>query len=139
MKTIITNSPQETETAGAELAKSLTGGNVVALSGELGAGKTQFVKGIAKGLGISKTVTSPTFTIMNIYDSDDILLYHFDLYRLNSFDEAQEAGLVEYIGAPEAVSVVEWYNQVPGVVDNNAVRIHITKLDDNRREITIGG
>ena len=102
----ITHSREETVCLAKEFAKRLRGGDVVLLSGELGAGKTTFTKGIALALGIKEPVTSPTFTIIKEYEGKDLWLYHMDMYRLNG--DLQELGLEEYLGNLKGVAVVEW-------------------------------
>lgn len=99
--------PEDTFRIGEQFASRLKGGEVLSLEGDLGAGKTLFTKGLAKGLGIAETVTSPTFTVMNDY-AGRLNLYHYDAYRLGSFDEAAEAGMTESLADPEGVTVVEW-------------------------------
>ena len=137
MREIISASLEDTIKAGCEFAKTLSVGDIVALVGDLGAGKTAFSKGIASGLGINRTITSPTFTLFNIYENKDVLLYHFDLYRLGSFEEAEEAGLTEYVGAPNAITLVEWHSNVPELMPKHYKEIEITKISDNGRKIEI--
>ena len=103
----VSHSVQDTYRAAALLAKDLTGGEILLLDGDLGAGKTTFVKGLAVALGVKDMVTSPTFTLFNQYEGDSLKLYHFDLYRLGE-GEADELGFDEYIGAPDAVTCIEW-------------------------------
>lgn len=106
MKTT-THSPEETEAVAAELASSLRGGDVLAMSGDLGAGKTAFVRGLARGLGYTGPVQSPTFTIVNEYLGGRLPLFHFDLYRLGDAEELYELGFEEY-PARGGVCAVEW-------------------------------
>lgn len=103
----LSHSVEETYAIAASLASQLRGGEVLLLSGDLGAGKTTFVKGLARALGIEDTVTSPTFTLMNEYHGTRLKLYHFDLYRLDA-DSAEEMGFDEYYHAPDAVCCIEW-------------------------------
>ena len=93
-----TASPAETRALGRQLAQSLQQGDVLLLWGDLGAGKSEFTRGVAEGLGVTSTVTSPSFTILNVYDEGSIPLYHFDWYRLNGVDELYEMGMDEYLG-----------------------------------------
>lgn len=102
----ITKSTEETIAVAKEFAAQLRGGDVVLLSGELGAGKTTFTKGIALALGVTEPVTSPTFTIIKEYRGTDLYLYHMDMYRLSG--DLTELGFEEYLGDPRGVSVVEW-------------------------------
>lgn len=110
---------EETERFGLELAGELKAGDVIALTGDLGAGKTTLAKSIAKGLGVRENVTSPTFTIVCEYMSGRLPLFHFDLYRIGSEEEAFEAGLEEYFSRG-GVSVIEWAERVPGLIPDNA-------------------
>ena len=114
MQTYISHSIQDTEALAARIAATLRGGEVILLEGELGAGKTAFVKGLAKALGVTDTVTSPTFTLLNEYQGTRLTLYHFDLYRLAE-GEAEELGFEEYYHAKDAVCCIEW-NRDP--IDN---------------------
>lgn len=126
------------EKLGGSIAKTLSGGDVILLTGELGAGKTVFCKGVAKGLGIAAAVTSPTFTIMNEYEGGRIKFCHFDAYRLENADEAYGAGLTDFIGAEDCVCAVEWWQNIEELFrDCRTVNIDITKLDDNVREVRI--
>ena len=107
MATFISHSPAETESLGKTWGREAKAGLVIALSGDLGAGKTQLVKGIACGLGIAVRVHSPTFTLVNIYNGGRLALYHLDLYRLESAEQISSAGLEEYL-RPDGVAVIEW-------------------------------
>ena len=110
---------EETERFGLELAGELKAGDVIALTGDLGAGKTTLAKSIAKGLGVRENVASPTFTIVCEYMSGRLPLFHFDLYRIGSEEEAFEAGLEEYFSRG-GVSVIEWAERVPGLIPDDA-------------------
>ena len=107
MATFISHSPAETEALGERFGRAAQRGLVIALSGDLGAGKTQFVRGLARGLGISGRVHSPTFTLVNEYDGGRLKLFHLDLYRLETAEQILSAGIEEYL-KPDGVSVVEW-------------------------------
>ena len=131
-----TRSPEETELTGQTLSKTLSAGAVVALFGELGAGKTAFVRGLARGLGIAERVTSPTFTIVNEYTSGRLPLFHFDMYRLKSADELFDIGWEDYL-ARGGVCVVEWSENVQDVFDGTETRITIEKTSDTDRKITL--
>ena len=115
MASIISHSPAETFEHGRLLAAKLRAGDVVALDGELGAGKTHFVKGIAAGLGCDGDVTSPTFTLVHEYTGGRLPLFHFDFYRLESEDETLQIGLDDYFGAGGAV-VIEWAGKFPALL-----------------------
>jgi tRNA threonylcarbamoyladenosine biosynthesis protein TsaE len=107
MATFISHSPAETESLGERFGRVASRGLVVALSGELGAGKTQFVKGVARGLGVSARVHSPTFTLVNEYDGGRLKLFHLDLYRLETPEQIMSAGIEEFL-EPDGVAVIEW-------------------------------
>lgn len=130
----ISNSLEETEKLAEDFAKTLKSGDIVLLSGDLGAGKTQFTKGVAKGLGINDTIPSPTFTIMNSYENR---LFHFDLYRLHSFEELINVGAEEFLYS-NGISILEWPECV-GLENfpNYAIMVTILKLDEFKREIVI--
>lgn len=132
---INTHSVEETEQAGQALAKTLTPGTVVALFGDLGAGKTAFVRGMAKGLNSPSRVTSPTFTIVNEYNGS-LELFHFDMYRLASSDELFDIGWEDYL-ARGGVCVVEWSENVSDAFDGTEIRVTIDKLSDTDRKITL--
>ena len=118
-----------------KFASSLKGGEIILLDGRLGAGKTVFVKGIAKGLGIEEEVTSPTFTLMN-ENEGRLKLVHMDVYRLKSALEAYETGLTEYFGKKDTVCCIEWAENIRGAFDpDGAITIRINYLGDGKREI----
>ena len=133
----ITNSPEETEKLGAALAQILTPGTVIAYRGDLGAGKTAFTRGLARGLGCTDTVTSPTYTIVNEYLSGRIPLFHFDMYRLRSSDDLWDIGWEDYLERG-GVCAVEWSENVADAMEN-AVTVNLEKLGENTRRITIEG
>ena len=133
--TYISKSEQETERIGSEFAASLPGGTVVAMYGDLGAGKTAFVRGMARGMGIDARVSSPTFTIVNEYLGERTLI-HFDMYRLGSADELFDIGWEDYL-ARGAVCAVEWSENVEDAFFGDEVRLTIEKLSDTARKITI--
>jgi tRNA threonylcarbamoyladenosine biosynthesis protein TsaE len=115
----ISHSPAETEDLGAAWGHEARRGWVLGLSGDLGAGKTRLVKGLARGLGISECVHSPTFSLVNIYGGGRLPLYHLDLYRLESREQITAAGLEEYI-QPDGVTVIEWAERWFGTEENKA-------------------
>ncbi len=133
----ITHSAEETETLGERLAQTLTGGEVVAYFGELGAGKTAFTRGLARGLGISMRVTSPTYTIVNEYSGGRLPLFHFDMYRLGSSEELFDIGWEDYL-ARGGVCAVEWSENVTDALDG-AITVRIEKTAADERRITIEG
>lgn len=133
----IVKTPNQMEKLGKNLAKALCGGDIILLTGELGAGKTVLCKGIAKGLGIDAPVVSPTFTLMNEYFGR-VKFCHFDAYRLQDADEASAAGLTDFIGNEECVCAVEWWENIAPLFDGySVIKITIKKRDDNCRELTI--
>ena len=135
----ITHSPEETRAVGARLAGALRGGEVVAFTGDLGAGKTAFVSGMAKALGVDERVTSPTFTIVNEYEGGRLPLFHFDMYRLGSADELFHIGWEDYL-VRGGVCAVEWSENVEEAIEGDAIRVSITRGDDeNSRVIQIEG
>ena len=137
MAVFFTNSQQETEKLGEALARKLPDGAVVAMYGDLGAGKTAFVRGMAKGLGLDCRVSSPTFTIVNEYIGARSL-FHFDMYRLGSADELFVIGWEDYLSRG-AVCAVEWSENVREAFNGDEVTVSIEKLDEQRRKITIEG
>ena len=122
---------------GRSLAEKLPGGSVVAMYGDLGAGKTAFVRGMAKGMGLSCRVSSPTFTIVNEYLGERELI-HFDMYRLSSADELFDIGWEDYLSRG-AVCAVEWSENVQDAFFGDEVVVRIEKLNDTDRKITIEG
>ena len=137
MATYITKNEKETEALGAEFAKNLPGGTVIAMYGDLGAGKTAFVRGMAKGMGLECRVTSPTFTIVNEYLGERELI-HFDMYRLGSADELFDIGWEDYLSRG-AVCAVEWSENVSDAFSGDEIKLTIEKIDDTSRRITIEG
>ena len=137
MLKFLTNNEAETEAIGAKLSAALPDGSVVALYGGLGAGKTAFVRGMARGMGLSARVSSPTFTIVNEYLGARELI-HFDMYRLSGVDELFDIGWEDYL-ARSAVCAVEWSENVEDAFFGDEARVHIEKLSDSRREITVEG
>ena len=133
----ITNAPEETEALGEKLAKLLRPGTVLAYLGDLGAGKTAFTRGLARGLGCRETVTSPTYTIVNEYLGGRLPLFHFDMYRLASSDDLWDIGWEDYLDR-QGVCAVEWSENVPEAMAG-ALTVRIEKLGDSVRRITIDG
>ena len=137
MSELITNSEFETEQAGEKLAKLLENGTVVAMYGDLGAGKTAFVRGMARGMGLNCRVSSPTFTIVNEYLGERELI-HFDMYRLSSADELFDIGWEDYLSRG-AVCAVEWSENVEDAFFGDEVKVTIEKLSDTSRKIIVEG
>jgi tRNA threonylcarbamoyladenosine biosynthesis protein TsaE len=134
--TLHTHSPAETEAVGRRLAEQLQPGDVVALTGELGAGKTCLVKGIAAGLGIAETVTSPTFTIIHEYGGGRLPLYHVDLYRLDTPEQALAVGIEDYLTG-NGITVIEWAEKIEPLLPARALRVRISISDDTARRIEL--
>ena len=133
----ITNSPAETEALGAALGQRLKAGTVIAYRGDLGAGKTAFTRGLARGLGCQEIVTSPTYTIVNEYLGGRIPLFHFDMYRLRSSDDLWDIGWEDYLERG-GVCAVEWSENVEDAMED-PIYITIEKTGEESRRITIEG
>ena len=133
----LTNSPEETEKLGERLAKCLKPGTVLAYRGDLGAGKTAFTRGLARGLGYTEAVTSPTYTIVNEYLGGRLPLFHFDMYRLTSSDDLWDIGWEDYLDRG-GVCAVEWSENVPEAMEG-ALEVSIEKTGEDSRKITITG
>lgn len=133
------SSVQETEALGRALAQHLTPGTVVAFTGDLGAGKTAFVRGMAQGLGIAQRVTSPTFTIVNEYEGGRLPLFHFDMYRLGSADDLFDIGWEDFLRRG-GVCAVEWSETVQEALDADTIYVDIRRgAEDNQLVLTIRG
>lgn len=130
-----TETAEETEKLGYNLASKLHGGEVILLNGELGAGKTTFAKGLARGLGISETITSPTFTLLNIYQGKDLKLYHFDMYRLEQGSDA-DYGFDEYYGLTDRICLIEWTVALD-YFGSKVINVDIDYLSSDKRTIEI--
>lgn len=124
---------------GVQLGRLTNSGDIICLIGDLGTGKTHITKGIAKGLGVDDHITSPTFGIVNEYDSGRLKLYHFDVYRVNDPDEIEAIGFDEYIFS-DAISIIEWANYIEDLIPKEHLRITIEKLPnlgEDHRKINI--
>ena len=135
--TFTTNSPAETEALGAALGRVLAPGTVIAYRGDLGAGKTAFTRGLARGLGYAEPVTSPTYTIVNEYLGGRLPLFHFDMYRLRSSDDLWDIGWEDYLDRG-GVCAVEWSENVDDAMEN-AIYVTIHKTGETSRRIVIEG
>ena len=133
----ITNSPAETEKIGEALGKTIKPGTVIAYRGDLGAGKTAFTRGLARGLGSTELVTSPTYTIVNEYLGGRLPLFHFDMYRLASSDDLWDIGWEDYLER-NGICAVEWSENVADALED-PIFITIEKLGEESRRITIEG
>lgn len=144
MKKIVTKSTGETFKLGEKFAKKLKGGDVVCMYGELGSGKTTFVKGLVKGLGIDKTITSPTFILMRQHDvlnnSKRIqTLYHLDLYRLENVKDIKGIGFEEILNDKNGVVVIEWAEKAKDLLPDKRIDLNFEYIDENRRRVVIYG
>ena len=144
MATFISHSPAETEALGEEFGHRASTGLVIGLSGDLGAGKTQFVRGLARGLGIAARVHSPTFTLVNEYGGGRLKLFHLDLYRLETAEQLRSAGIEEFL-APAGIAVIEWAERLDLKNDQTAdrtrpgkkwTRVSIEILNESERKIS---
>ena len=133
----ITHSPAETEEIGEKLAEKLTPGTVIAYKGDLGAGKTAFTRGLARGLGVQDPVTSPTYTIVNEYLQGQLPLFHFDMYRLSSADDLFDIGWEDYLERG-GICAVEWSENVAEALED-PITVTIEKTGEQSRKITITG
>lgn len=136
-KTFHSNSYEETEKIGESLAGKLKGTEIIALYGGLGAGKTAFTRGLAKGLGVDDGVSSPTFALVNEY-SGKYNIYHFDMYRIDSWEDLYSTGFFDYMD--NGVMVIEWSENIENALPDNHIKVTIEKTDDeNKRIITVEG
>ncbi len=138
MEKFISDSFEKTEEIAEKLARKLTSGQVIAFKGGLGMGKTCFTRGLARGLGFTGDVTSPTFALINEYLGGRLNIYHFDMYRINSWDELYSSGFFEYI-EENGIVVVEWSENIENALPQNTVYVEIKTLDQDVREILIYG
>lgn len=136
MQKFISNSEQQTEEIAQGLADTLNGDEVIAMFGGLGAGKTAFTRGLARGLGIDDGVSSPTFALVHEYNGR-FILYHFDMYRISGFDDLYSTGFFDYLG--NGVMVIEWSENIEAFLPSERITVRIRKLSDSQREITIEG
>ncbi len=151
-QTLISNSFEETKQYGRKLAKTLKGGEVLCLYGDLGSGKTTFVQGLAQGLGIKKRITSPTFIIMRSYklpfeEKQEISInpsdlcphnfYHIDLYRIDSGCDIQGLGIEELLGDPDSITAIEWPEKIKSILAKRKIEIFFTYVDEDKRKITM--
>lgn len=138
MNTFVSHSPNETEAFAENFAKRLNPNTVIAFTGDLGAGKTCFVRGLAKGLGFTGTVNSPTFALVNEYLGGKLPLFHFDMYRISGWEDLETTGYFDYLTAG-GVLAVEWSENIENALPNDTVRIDIRQTDQNDRIITVNG
>ncbi len=131
---IVTGSPEETEQVGEHLGRTVSPGTVIAFTGDLGAGKTAFTRGLARGLGIRERVTSPTFTLVNEYPGGRLPLFHFDLYRLSCSQELYDIGWEDYL-AREGVCAVEWSEHAGDALEGRVIRVDIRRGEGEQQRI----
>ncbi len=136
MEIFHSKSPTDTEKIAEHLSERLSGGEVIAFRGDLGAGKTCFTRGLARGLGFSGTVNSPTFALINEYFGGRLPLCHFDMYRISSWDELYSSGYFEYLDIG-AVVAAEWSENIENALPDNTIYVEIVKLGGNERKIKI--
>jgi len=138
-QTVLSRSEAETEALGAALARELeAGGGIVLLNGDLGAGKTVFSRGFARGLGVTEVVSSPTYTIVQEYAlPSGRRLYHMDLYRISDEHAALGFGVDEFLSEPGAISLVEWPERIRGLLPDTAIRVELAHRSENEREIRV--
>ncbi len=137
MKQYISRSVEQTKQIAYDLAQTFVGGETLLLEGDLGAGKTHFAKGLAEGLGIADTVTSPTFTLHNVYEGGRLTFNHFDFYRVDDPEEVEMLGLYEYFSTPDGVAAIEWSANVKNLLPTKCITVNIAKLSDTERQITV--
>ena len=135
---IETHSEAETEALGERLIRCVPAGQVIALYGDLGAGKTALTRGMARGLRIRESVSSPTFTVVNEYLDGDVPLFHFDLYRLKNADELYDIGWEDYLDRG-GICVTEWSENAESALPEDCIRVSLTRLSDTDRRIEIEG
>ncbi|MGN1114381.1 MAG: tRNA (adenosine(37)-N6)-threonylcarbamoyltransferase complex ATPase subunit type 1 TsaE [Oscillospiraceae bacterium] len=132
------NSPEETIALGKEIGSRLKGGDIIAYSGGLGAGKTTMTRGISMGMHLGDEVTSPTFSLVNEYAGEKLTLYHFDMYRITSPDDLETTGFYDYMDS-ESVLAVEWSENIESELPENVIKINIERTGNDTRKITING
>ena len=135
MLTCVTHSPEETAHLAGTIGKIIREGTVICLDGELGVGKTLFVRALARTLGVESDVTIPTFNLMNIYDAACPIV-HFDLYRITSEEELEDIGFYEYAEATEGIVLIEWAEKFPDAMPADHLSVRIEALNDEERQFT---
>lgn len=138
MVEIITNSPIETEQLAERIAEKLSGGEVIAFRGGMGMGKTCFTRGLARGLGFDGFVTSPTFALVNEYIGGRLPLYHFDMYRVEGWEDLYSTGYFDYLEMGGVIAA-EWSENIEAALEGKVITIEFSRIDDNVRKITVTG
>ena len=134
----VTRSPAETEAFAEEIAKRLCGGEIIAFRGPMGMGKTCFTRGLARGLGFTGQVTSPTFALVNEYVRGRLPLYHFDMFRIESWEDLYSCGFFDYMEMGGVIAA-EWSENIEGALSGDVIFVTIEKTDENSRKITVEG
>ena len=146
MKTFISKSPEETINFALNFASQLQGGEILALHGDLGSGKTTFTKGLAEGLKISETITSPTFVLLKEYKTQpklhlggvsDRFLVHIDAYRAESIEDIKSVGIEDYLNRSDVILVIEWAEKIKDILPGNVININFSQGEENERKIQI--
>ena len=138
MQEFISTSVAQTEQIAQDFAHQLKPGDVIAFKGTLGAGKTAFTRGLALGLGLDCDVSSPTFALVHEYRGLDITLYHFDMYRINDFNDLYSTGYFDYLDLNQ-ILVIEWSENIEGILEENTIFVDIQTIDEDTRKIHIFG
>lgn len=138
MLSIITHTPEETEAFAARIAKQLSPGDLIACQGGMGAGKTAFARGLARGLGLKDQVSSPTFALVHEYTQGPLPLYHFDMYRIDGMEELYSTGFFDYL-EQDGILLVEWSENIADALPENAIILEIRQVDETTREIHLEG
>ncbi len=138
MTEFISHSPADTEDFAKALAEKLTGGEIIAFRGPMGMGKTCFTRGLAAGLGFTGQVTSPTFAIVNEYIGGRLPLYHFDMYRIEGWEDLYSCGYFDYMDMGGIIAA-EWSENIEAALEGEVITVTIDKIDDNTRKITVKG
>lgn len=136
MKIYTSSSPEMTLEIAESFSQELNGGEIIAFKGDLGMGKTCFTRGIAKGLGYKGEVNSPTFSVMNEYKGGRLDIFHFDMYRISSWEDLDAVGFFDY-SSGSGVTVVEWSENIEGALNGEIITVNIERLDNTKRKISI--
>jgi len=132
-----TNSEKETEKAARKFSKQVADKDIICFFGDIGSGKTVFTRGLCKGLGFKGYVNSPSYIVMNIYQTEKLTIYHYDMYRITSTAELAEIGYYEFAGQEGTVSVIEWAEMLKDEIPQKRIEVHITSINENKRKFEI--